>query len=223
MVKNTNAILNQVPLKAANLLEKSDIYNSLSMLGSEIYNNPQFMLSSPSLSHRSVSGRNSSQSRQSNSKKRIDVLDQYANPAQLIQENMVKNLQNVPDMVYEAISKDFQQQQQRIPTTASQVYGHLNVPTPDYDDPSSTYSRKRFNSYENDETLIPPPDYNSNTLGRKQYQPDSPIYHRKSPHYLIVDYETDSLERTNTNKIIRNSFTPHSNNSSDMSSQPSPS
>lgn len=215
--KNTNANTSStsMPLKVANLLEKPEIYNGLSLLGSEIYNNPQFKLGSPSLSHRSKSGRNSSQSRQSLSKKRIDVLDQYANPAQLIQENMAKNLQNVPDMVYEAISKDY-------PPT-NPIYGHLNVPTPDYDDPSSTYSRKRFNSYENDETLIPPPDYNSGTLGRKQYQPDSPIYHRKSPHYLIVDYETDSLERTNTNKMIRNSLTPHSNNSSDMSSQPSPS
>lgn len=223
-IKNSNIASNSIQLQAANLVDKADVYNSLPLLGSEIYNNPQFMLSSPSLSHRSKSGRNSSQSRQSNPKKRIDVLDQYANPAQLIQENMVKNLKNVPDMVYEAISKDFPQQ--RAPSSASQIYGQLNdlnVPTPDYDDPSSTYSRKRFNSYENDETLIPPPDYNSNTLGRKQYQPDSPIYHRKSPHYLIVDYETDSLERTNTNKMIRNSFTPHSNNSSDMSSQPSPS
>lgn len=219
-IKNANNInSNAIQLKAANLLEKSDIYNSLSLLGSEIYNNPQFMLSSPSLSQRSKSGRNSNQSRSASSKKRIDVLDQYANPAQLIQENMMKNLQNVPDMVYEAISKDLSQTS----NAASHVYGHLNVPTPDYDDPSSTYSRKRFHSTENDETLIPPPDYNSNTLGRKQYQPDSPIYHRKSPHYLIVDYETDSLERTNTNKMIRNSFTPHSNNSSDMSSQPSPS
>ncbi|XP_031618279.1 uncharacterized protein LOC116337664 [Contarinia nasturtii] len=218
IVKNTNVNADAIQLKAASLLENTDIYNGLSLLGSEIYNNPQFMLSSPSLSHRSKSGRNSSQSRQSSAKKRFDVLDQYANPAQLIQENMVKNLQNVPDMVYEAITKDFPPQ-----NPANQMYGHLNVPTPDYDDPSSTYSRKRFNSYDNDETLIPPPDYNSNTLGRKQYQPDSPIYHRKSPHYLIVDYETDSLERTNTNKMIRNSITPHSNNSSDLSSQPSPS
>lgn len=218
IVKNTNANSDAIPLKSSNLLEKTDIYNGLSLLGSEIYNNPQFMHNSPSLSsHRS--GRNSSASRQSSSKKRFDVLDQYANPAQLIQENMVKNLQNVPDMVYEAISKDYSPRIQ----SANQMYGHLNVPTPDYDDPSSTYSRKRFNSYDNDETLIPPPDYNSNTLGRKQYQPDSPIYHRKSPHYLIVDYETDSLERTNTNKMIRNSITPHSNNSSDLSSQPSPS
>lgn len=219
--KNTNSSPNpsSAQLKSANLLEKSDIYNSLSLLGSEIYNNPQFMLNSPSLSHRSKSDRNSNQSRAGQSKKRIDVLDQYANPAQLIQENMAKNLQNVPDMVYETISKE-PQYSSTVPSQS--LYGHLNVPTPDYDDPSSTYSRKRPPCYENDETLIPPPDYNSNTLGRKQYQPDSPIYHRKSPHYLIVDYETDSLERSNT-KMICNSFTPLSNNSSDMSSQPSPS
>lgn len=215
-VKNTNT--KSAPLKSVNALEKNDIYNSLSLLGSEIYNNPQFMLNSPSLSHRSKSDRNSNQSRASQSKKRIDVLDQYANPAQLMQENAMKNVQNAPDMVYEAISKEPVYSSN---ATAQSLYGHLNVPTPDYDDPSSTYSRRR--PYENDDTLIPPPDYNSNTLGRKQYQPDSPIYHRKSPHYLIVDYETDSLERTNTHKTICNSFTPHSNNSSDLSSQPSPS
>lgn len=231
-MKNANA-KDPIQLQASKLIEKSDAYNNLSMMGSEIYNNPQFMLSSPPSSHRSKTSRNSNQSRQSNShKKRIDVLDQYANPAQLIQENALKNAQNVPDMVYEAISKESKtpsitaslSSSTSPPKPKQELYGHLNVPTPDYDDPGSTYSRKRINNnYENDETLIPPPDYNSNTLGRKQYQPDSPIYHRKSPHYLIVDYETDSLERTNTNKIIRNTFTPHSNNSSDMGSHPSPS
>lgn len=232
-MSKTAAKSNALQLKTkANLLDKQDIYNGLSLMGSEIYNNPQFMLSSPSLSHRSKSDRNANAIIAGNNttgKKRMDVLDQYANPAQLIQENMVKNLQNIPDMVYEAIAKDSNAQVKATVATAaaaavvsaSSVYGHLNVPTPDYDDPNnSTYSRRRARAYENDETLIPPPDYNSNTLGRKQYQPDSPIYHRKSPHYLIVDYETDSLERTNTHKTA---FTPHSNNSSDLSSQPSPS
>lgn len=212
---NSSSISNPVNVQS---FDKSEVYNNLSMMGSEIYNNPQFMHGSPALSQRNKMDQKPIGGRQSATKKRIDVLDQYANPMQLKHEEALRNLQNVPDMVYEAISKDYVTKNSK----NLGLYGHLNVPTPDYDDPSSTYSRKRFNNYENDDTLIPPPDYN-NTLGRKQYQPDSPIYHRKSPHYLIVDYETDSLERTNTNKLIRNSFTPHSNNSSDLSSQPSPS
>lgn len=220
ILKSANGI-NQVKVQPPSLLlDKPDMYNNLSIVGSEIYNNPSFMLGSPQSSHRLKCNRTPSQSRQAFNKKRIDILDQYANPAQLMRENAMKNgAPNASDMMYEAISKDYMHRN----GTPRDLYGHLNVPTPDYDDPSSTYSRKRFNNYENDETMIPPPDYNSNTLGRRQYQPDSPIYHRRSPHYLIVDYETDSLERTNTNKIIRNSFTPHSNHSSDMSSQPSPS
>lgn len=214
-------VQDDIQLQALKLAEENDPYNSPSVTGSEIYNNPQFMLSSPPLSHRSRTSRNSNHSRQSNSKKRFDVLDQYANPAQLTQDGLIRNTEIAPDMLYEAIATN---NIKHSPIKPKQdLYGHLNVPTPDYDDPGSTSSRKHFNNYENNATIIPPPDYNSNTLGRKQYQPDSPIYHRKSPHYLIVDYETDSLERSNTNKVIRNSFTPHSNNSSDISSHPSPS
>lgn len=208
----------------------ADIYNTLSIAGSEIYNNPQFMHSSPPLSQRSRTSRHSHNTNRS-FKKHIEVMDQYANPDQLRQSNIVmKNAQRMPDMVYEAIAKGDSSTGKRstgkrsnIDKRAHEVYSDLSVPTPDYDDPNnSTYSRKRNNNYANEAALIPPPDYN-NTLGRRQYQPDSPIYHRKSPHYLIVDYETDSLERTNTNKTNRNIMTPHSNNSSDQSSHPSPS
>lgn len=220
LVKVSNA-QNAIQLQASKLADENDTYNNLSLTGTEIYNNPQFKLSSPPLSHRSKNSRNSNHSLQSNSRKRLDVLDQYANPAQLTRDGLIRNTEAAPDMLYEAIAtdpiKNGQTERKR------DVYGHLNVPAPDYDDPDSIHSGKCFNNYENDGRKIPPPDYNSNTLGRKQYQPDSPIYHRKSPHYLIVDYETDSLERSNTNKVIRNSFTPHSNNSSDMSSHPSPS
>lgn len=220
LAKHSNA-QDTVQLQALKSADKNDTYNNPSLTGSEIYNNPQFMLSSPPLSHRIKTSRNSNHSRPSNSKKRFDVLDQYANPAQLTQDGLIRNTETAPDTLYEAIETNPIENSTIKPK--QDLYGHLNVPTPDYDDPGSTHSRKRFNNYENDETIIPPPDYNSINLVRKQYQPDSPIYHRKSPHYLIVDYETDSLERSNTNKVIRNSFTPHSNNSSDMSGHPSPS
>lgn len=202
----------------ASIYEKSDIYNNLSIAGSEIYNNPQFMQNSPPLSHRSRTSKHSHTSR--SCKKPLEVLDQYSNPSQLRHEAMMKNLQGMPDMVYEAIANDYTKRNSD--KINQNLYGHINLPTPDYDDPCSTNSRKR-NNYEraNEDAFIPPPDYN--TIGRRQYQPDSPIYHRKSPHHLIVDYETDSLERTNTNKTNRHSLTPHSNNSSDLSSQPSPS
>lgn len=204
----------------------AEIYNNLSITGNEIYNNPQFMLSSPPLSQRSRTSRHSHNTNRS-FKKHIEVMDQYANPMQLRQtEAEAKKAQRMPDMVYEAVSKDFNSstgKRSNIDQRAQEIYSDISLPTPDYDDPSnSTYSRKRNNSYANEDALIPPPDYN-NTLGRRQYQPDSPIYHRKSPHYLIVDYETDSLERTNTNRTNRNIMTPHSNNSSDLSSHPSPS
>lgn len=210
-------------IQTASLYDKTDIYNSLSITGSEIYNNPQFVQNSPPLSQRSRTSKHSHTSR--SSRKHIEVLDQYSNPNQLRQTDMVKNLSKMPDMVYEAIAKDYTKHNREKRT--QDLYGHINLPTPDYDDPNSTYSRKR-NNIESDESYmtVPTPDYN--TLARnktlKQYQPDSPIYHRKSPHYLIVDYETDSLERTNTNRLNRSILnTPHSNNSSDLSSQPSPS
>lgn len=200
----------------------ADIYNNLSIAGSEIYNNPQFMHSSPPLSQRSRTSRHSYNTNRSLNK-HIEVMDQYANPNQLRPTDVVKkNTPRMPDMVYEALSKDYNSTGKRsnIAKRMQEVYSDVSLPTPDYDDPSnSTYSRKR-NNYANEDALIPPPDYNG-TLGRRQYQPDSPIYTRKSPHYLIVDYETDSLERTNTNKTNRNIMTPHSNNSSD--SHPSPS
>lgn len=205
----------------------AEIYNNLSIAGTEIYNNPQFMQGSPPLSQRSRTSRYSHNTNRSFNK-HIEVMDQYANPKQpRAGDAMMKNSKRVPDtsLVYEAIAKDYNGTGKRsnIDKGMHEVYSDISLPTPDYDDPNnSTYSRKRNNNYANADGLIPPPDYN-NTLGRRQYQPDSPIYHRKSPHHLIVDYETDSLERTNTNKTNRNIMTPHSNNSSDLSSHPSPS
>lgn len=204
--------------QAAIMLDKGDIYNNLSIGGSEIYNNPQFNLNSPPVSMRS---RNSKQTRAS--RKHMEVMDQYANPMLLRQQNTLQNIQKMPDMVYEALTNDYTQR------NASGPYGQINrlVPTPDYDDPRSTLSsiKQRYANVNEDPFHVPTPDYNTPVRNKngKLYQPDSPIYHRKSPHYLIVDYETDSLERSHVRKMSRNSLTPHSNNSSDIGSQPSPS
>lgn len=192
------------------VFDPCDIYNSLSIAGSEIYNNPQFMHGSPPLSHRSHASRHSRGTSRS-SKRHIEVMDQYANPLQLRKAEALKSLQRMPDMVYEAIAKD------AMKSNYEYLYTPVSLPTPDYDDPSTCSRRKP----PTEAAFIPPPDYNS--IGRRQYQPDSPIYRRKSPHHLIVDYETDSLERTHTHKTSRNAATPHSNNSSDLSSHPSPS
>lgn len=71
--------------------------------------------------------------------------------------------------------------------------------------------------------FVPTPDYstyNKKTLRMlKEHQPDSPIYSRKSPSYLIVDYETDSLEKINSLKS-KKCFTPtsfHSQSSPSLS------
>lgn len=233
--QNGNARVNSSANAATAIFEKPEIYNnnSMSIPGSDIYNNPSFMLNSPPQSLRS---RNSKQSRSSrSSRKRIEVLDQYSNPM-LLQQNGGA----VPDMVYEAIqTNDYTQRNggnlysgiPPPPPPLAGQYGHLNrlVPTPDYDDPNSTLSsiKQRYANVYDERFQVPTPDYSTTPMRNKNgklYQPDSPIYHRKSPHYLIVDYETDSLERSSGSKANRNhSLTPQSNHSSDVGSQPSPS
>lgn len=205
------------------IFDQQEIYNNLSLGGSEIYNNPSFMLNSPPQSLRS---RNSKQSRSSrSSRKRMEVLDQYANPMLLRQNDAMPDVQAMPDMVYEAIANDHPQRNGHV----AGAYGQLNrlMPTPDYDDPNSTLSsiKQRYANVFEDPFHVPTPDYNTpvRNKGGKLYQPDSPIYHRRSPHYLIVDYETDSLERSHAGRGKRNCVTPQSTNSSDGGSQPSPS
>lgn len=194
---------------------KTEIYNQLSRNGgSELYNNPQFQLSqSPQLVHRP---RNTNVKVNGKWSKPVEVLDQFANPQKNRHYEAMQNLRQMPDMVYEAMAKDLSKRQH-----LKNHYGQINVPAPDYDDSSS--NRRSLDSDEQAYVHLPPPDYN-NTMGRTKhhYQPDSPIYTRKSPHFLIVDYETDSLERGTSKKSSRNSMSPPSNNS-DLSSQPSPS
>lgn len=142
--------------------------------------------------------------------------DQYSNANPL---NLFKNM---PDMVYEALANDYNLKQQHLPTTSP--YGSLKMPTPDYNDDEAFYEQFKFarnNKSGVESPYVPTPDYN--TYGRTKksgYQPDSPIYTRKSPHFLIVDYETDSLERgASKAKMMGN----NTSSGSDVSSHPSPS
>ncbi len=192
------------------IYDKSELYSSLS-IGSELYNNPQFSLNSPQLSQRSrCSQRSSTKSHhRPSSRSRTEVLDQFSNPQQIRHYEAMKKLHQMPDMVYEAMANDFNKRRNH--------YGIISVPTPDYDETLKKWKPKHEMPYVD----VPTPDYNTYGRSKKIHPPDSPIYSRKSPQHLIVDYETDSLERS-TSKIGRASITPPSNNS-DLSSQPSPS
>ncbi|XP_037941203.1 uncharacterized protein LOC119674150 [Teleopsis dalmanni] len=186
--------------------------------GGELYNNPKFNLhDSPSASMRS----RGSSHRSKNSRRRLEALDQYAvasTPTSLTSADrqhyqMLRNMKQIADLVYE--EKDYNN------TLKSNESFQLDIPTPDYD---STMEKKTKDIYNTHSTVpsVPTPDYS--TLSRKSLkngQPDSPIYRRKSPQYLIVDYETDSLERLEVTK--RKSSQSSSSPSSDISSQLSPS
>lgn len=170
----------------------------------EIYNNPKFNIDQD--------GSETSRPYSSVVKKKGDSFDQYANPVKRPPGG--KSEANMPDMIYEAI--EMEKKNKPI---------NYALPTPDYY--SSEYEMTKFKKVENVSFIpfVPTPDYHTygkNTLrSLKQYQPDSPIYSRKSPAYLVVDYETDSLERANT---FKHSRTPISTPTrSDFSSQPSPS
>lgn len=181
-----------------------ELYNKIARSGGNLFNNPQFDQQSPSTSRRSTY----------RSRKKIEVLDQYANPSEIQnhrQYEMMRNIHHMPDMVYEALTMDY-----------TKMKGNqYQLPTPDYITDDETKSKKSFK--DENGPFVPTPDYN--TIGRipkrPNYQPDSPIYSRKSPHYLIVDYETDSLERSSNTKR-RNASSPIKSGSSDRS-QASPS
>lgn len=171
----------------------------------EIYNNPVFNIDQD--------GSDSSRP-YSVVKKKGDVLDQYANPMKRTAPKSEPHLNHMPDMIYEAIEME----------KKNKPIINYSLPTPDYY--SSEYEMTKFKKSDGVSFVpfVPTPDYHTygkNTLrSLKQYQPDSPIYSRKSPAYLVVDYETDSLERLNTLKSRTPMSTP---TRSDFSSQPSPS
>ncbi|CRK95495.1 CLUMA_CG008964, isoform A [Clunio marinus] len=177
----------------------------------EIYNNPRFNIDdldmTPGIAYSSVM------------KKKSEVLDQYANPFKRTSDQMLKKATEksksvMPDMIYEAI--EMEKKNKPI---------NYQLPTPDYY--SSEYEMTKFHKRSDGVTFVPfvpTPDYHTygkNSLrNMKHYQPDSPIYSRKSPAYLVVDYETDSLERVNTLKNRTPVSTP---TRSDFSSQSHPS
>ncbi|SPP74002.1 uncharacterized protein LOC117578495 [Drosophila guanche] len=177
--------------------------------GGEIYNNPKFMLAdSPVGSMRSTSSRSKSL------RKRGDVLDQFAaansTPTSLTSfdrqhYNMLRNMKPA-EIIYDSLKRE---------------YG-AHIPTPDYDSTIEKKIKDIYSSTQSSIPSVPTPDYSSlSRKSLKQFQPDSPIYRRKSPQYLIVDYETDSLERLEPSK--RKSSHSSSSPSSDVSSQLSPS
>ncbi|XP_058983866.1 uncharacterized protein LOC101888930 isoform X1 [Musca domestica] len=190
--------------------------------GGELYNNPKFTLhDSPSASQRS---RSSSQ-RSKTSRKRLDVLDQYAaasTPTSLTSAerqhyHMLRNMEQMNESLdADALIKEY------TATLRSNSSFHVDIPTPDYDSTMEKKIKDIYNNTQGSVPSVPTPDYSSlSRRSLKQYQPDSPIYRRKSPQYLIVDYETDSLERLESTK--RKSSQSSSSPSSDVSSQLSPS
>ncbi|KAH8316455.1 hypothetical protein KR067_008272 [Drosophila pandora] len=177
--------------------------------GGEIYNNPKFMLAdSPAASLRSCSSRSKSL------RKRSEVLDQFAaansTPTSLTSfdrqhYNMLRNMKPA-EVIYDSLKREYA----------------AHIPTPDYDSTIEKRIKDIYSSTQSSIPSVPTPDYSSlSRKSLKQFQPDSPIYRRKSPQYLIVDYETDSLERLEPSK--RKSSHSSSSPSSDVSSQLSPS
>ncbi|XP_061500166.1 uncharacterized protein LOC3290304 [Anopheles gambiae] len=252
-IKNTNnSVAN---LDTNKVYDKRDLY---SITGSEIYNNPQFEASpvmphkmlpvvhtqSAHHHHHHAHGKKPpanggarvhqtpalppSLAGASTSKRRQEVLDQYAN----VKPMKLRNINQMPDMVYEALAMD----QRKIRSWSERHAERLPVPQLESLDYALDSSDSRFSSidrherYRNEKFFhdFLNSDQECNTLGNRsgknsysKYQPDSPIYSRKSPHYLIVDYETDSLERATSKTPM--SFHTSTTNSSDLGSQPSPS
>lgn len=178
--------------------------------GGEIYNNPKFMLAeSPSGSLRSSSSRSKSL------RKRSEVLDQFAaanstptslNSFDRQHYNMLRNMKPT-DIIYDSLKREYA----------------APIPTPDYDSTMEKKIKEIYSSTQSSIPSVPTPDYSSlSRKSLKQFQPDSPIYRRKSPQYLIVDYETDSLERLEPSSKRKSSHS-SSSPSSDVSSQLSPS
>ncbi|TMW40240.1 hypothetical protein DOY81_014680, partial [Sarcophaga bullata] len=218
-------------LNGGGMSSKLDAYSALTAsahmygfaeTGGEIYNNPKFMLhDSPAASQRS---RGSSQ----RSRKRLDVLDQYAaasTPTSLSSTerqhyNMLRNMEQLNDTLDAGTLERMHQEYTN--TLRSNGSYNLDIPTPDYDSTMEKKIKDIYNNTQSSGPSVPTPDYSSlSRKSLKQYQPDSPIYRRKSPQYLIVDYETDSLERLEATK--RKSSQSSSSPSSDVSSQLSPS
>ncbi|KAL9699084.1 hypothetical protein quinque_002525 [Culex quinquefasciatus] len=209
-------------------LDSNKIYDKRDLYSSELFNNPQFE-STPKMQQRSANHHHHHQQQQhyqqgrkrSNTRPdpRLEVVEQFAN----MSPGKLRNLNHMPDMVYEALAMDQRKNSWRSQGEPVPINEYLQ------DSDSRFSSIDRTEKYRNEKffhDFINSDD--NNTLGNRsgknsfnKYQPDSPIYSRKSPHYLIVDYETDSLERVTSKTQV--SFNTSTTTSSDLSSQPSPS
>lgn len=210
--------------QSKNVSNQKNNFYSFTNIGTDIYNNPKFSLTdSPANSQKSKISNKSGKS-----KNQMEVYDQYSNhffdkDDQSRYEDILRNIKQMPDMVYEALARDYSLRKY---SNSKSNMNSYNIPTPDYDSTMEKNNKDIYNSgTQSSAPSVPTPDYSTLSLGRKYQQPDSPIYRRKSPQYLIVDYETDSLERSTTNRkcSTSSSNSPSSNNSSEVSSQPSPS
>lgn len=208
-------------VKLSNIQSQKEEFYSFANIGSDIYNNPKFVLiDSPANSQRSKEPIISHKT-----KLNMEICDQYYNHyfdknEKCRYDDILRNIKQMPDMVYEALTRDYSLQSYKKLNTS-----FYNIPTPDYDSTIEKNNKEIYNSCKQSSVpSVPTPDYSTLSLGRK-YQPDSPIYRRKSPQYLIVDYETDSLERSTSKRKCSTSSlnSPSSNTSSEVSSQPSPS
>lgn len=202
--------------KDGDYMSKQSLYGSIDG-GSEIYNNPVF----------DASGMQEPVEKPQIQSKR-NLYEKYNSKRNSIPYDVINKINQMPDMIYEAMASDYSRNIHSVNRISSP-----QLPTPDYtshdEDPNGTFKRihqrlqRSMTQNSNDShPPVPTPDYN--TLGRrtpkKLYAPDSPIYSRKSPYNLIVDYETDSLERGPRDKA-RKSATPPSQSSETSQASPS--
>ncbi|XP_054089877.1 uncharacterized protein LOC105221417 [Zeugodacus cucurbitae] len=211
---STNTPVNSSYSKAFSAISAAASIYGFAETGGEIYNNPKFTLhDSPCSSQR---GQNfaSYRSKSNAARKKCDVLDTYEQSS--ASNSLYSNGRQQYDVLRNSLNQEY------IAAFNASTGFHLDIPTPDYDSTMEKKIKDIYNNTQSSVPSVPTPDYS--TLSRKslkQFQPDSPIYRRKSPQYLIVDYETDSLERLEATK--RKSSQSSSSPSSDVSSQLSPS
>ncbi|XP_063698253.1 uncharacterized protein LOC134829185 [Culicoides brevitarsis] len=206
-------------LQENDYMGRQSLYNSIDG-GSEIYNNPVFDTSD--IKTRTLE----------KSTEKRNLYEKYKNNKRnSIPYEVINKMNQMPDMIYEAMASDYS----RVINNNNVRISSPQLPTPDYtshEEDTSNATLKRIHqrlqrsmtqNSSDSHPPVPTPDYN--TLGRrtpkKLYAPDSPIYSRKSPYSLIVDYETDSLERGAQRDKQRKSATPPSQSSETSQASPS--
>ncbi|XP_029408035.2 uncharacterized protein LOC105230656 [Bactrocera dorsalis] len=211
---SVNTPVNNNYSKAFSALSAAASIYGFAETGSEIYNNPKFSLHDSPCSSQRGQDFASHRSKSNAVRKKSDVFDIY-DPSSVSNSHCPAGHQQY-DVMRNSLNREY------IAAFNASTGFHLDIPTPDYDSTIEKKIKDIYNNTQSSVPSVPTPDYS--TLSRKslkQFQPDSPIYRRKSPQYLIVDYETDSLERLEATK--RKSSQSSSSPSSDVSSQLSPS